>query len=83
MKVQCVSCKHFTLQPRPVDEDNERLRELDQQYAAIGWGRCRFYCELSLRWFPSDTWRQCDRHRPAAADLVELRRQAIANPPPQ
>lgn len=83
MTVQCVDCRHFTLQPRPIEDDNERLRDFDLQYAAIGWGRCRFSRELSMRWFPALTCRQCDRHKPAADDLVDLRRQAIANPPPQ
>ena len=78
MTVQCVACKHFTLQPRPEEDGNEWLREFDEQYAAIGWGRCRFSRGLSMRWYPSDTWRQCDQHQAAAADLVELRRQAIA-----
>lgn len=78
MKVQCMSCKHFTLQPRPAEDDNERLRDFDRQYAAIGWGRCAFSSELSWLWYPGESLRQCDRHKPLATDLVAARRAWVA-----
>lgn len=84
-KVQCVTCRNFTLQPREAEEgndSNERLREMDRDYAAIGWGRCAFWAGLSYYWFPSDTWRQCDRHKQLDQELVDARRNWIATKRP-
>jgi hypothetical protein len=82
MKVQCVTCKNFTLQPREAEEGNERLREFDRDYAAIGWGRCAFWSGLSYYWLPSDTWRQCDRHELLDQELIDARRTWIATKRP-
>lgn len=78
-KVQCVSCSRFTLQPRTTEEVGEQLRELDLDYASIGWGRCELYRDFSRKWFPSDTWRECDRHKMLDHELVALRRDWITS----
>ncbi|MCD9124014.1 hypothetical protein [Cupriavidus sp. UGS-1] len=77
-RVQCVGCKRFSLQPRQAEEGNERLREWDRSYAAIGWGRCSMSAGLSMLWYPADTLRYCDWYQELAADLVQKRRIWIA-----
>ena len=72
--VRCITCQHFTLKPRAGED--EFLRQSDRDHARVGMGRCQ-KDELTRRWHPAESERQCDKHAAISEAQAAARRDWI------
>lgn len=77
MTALCISCKRFTLQPRPANGSNTWLIEYDSKMLEHGFGRC-FYAKNGTYHAPEHA-QSCGKHEPATDRLVKARRDLLAS----